>query len=106
MKLNYKLITILTITIKTTFLYSQSYVGMPHTPGKYYAKCLIPDVYEYWEESYQIYSGTYYDSLNFVEKIDISLDGEDVYNIYVVTDSTLTNEFVWETFLFEEVVED
>lgn len=49
---------------------SHSNSPMPNEPGKCYAKCLIPDVYENKQEKIYIYSGDNYDqeNINHVKK--------------------------------------
>ena len=42
-------------------------------PGKCYAKCLIGDQFDYWEESYPIYLGNSNDKFGYLKEIELSL---------------------------------
>gem|GEM_PF-4192357 len=101
-----KLLVFILAIVNSTLLFAQPNAGMPSIPGPCYAKCLISDSYEFWEESYAVYQGKFHDTMDFVERIDISTESQDVRHIYVVTDSSKTDEFVRETFFFKELIEE
>lgn len=46
-------------------------------PGKCYAKCLIGNQYEYWEEAYPIYLGNPNDNLAYLKEMELVLEGQE-----------------------------
>ena len=77
----------------------------PSERGICYAKCLLKDYYETWEETYPVYMGEKADSNSYVESIDIALENEEPLYIQIVTDTILNKDYIMETFLFEKLIE-
>lgn len=115
----------------------QAYSQPPiREPGKCYAKCLIGNQFEYWEESYPIYLGEYDRNLDYLEEMELILHGgttkwvkrtadknclsadpndclvwvlievpEEIEIITIVTDTSQTPDYEWETFEFSALIE-
>lgn len=93
----------------TIVISAQPVSHMLTEPGKCYAKCIIIDYdeyeknYDFREKSYPVFIGEYQESLHFVKEIDISNQNDQAEYVMIVTDTTATSEYIWETFTFEEL---
>ena len=103
-----------------------------HEPGKCFANCLIPNIIEKWKESFPVFLGEYSDTLEYVQLISIELPQSNIWEkkrdanckssnpedcfiwclydqpsttleLYVVSDTSLTTNYVWESFDLSEV---
>ena len=69
-----------------------------------YVRCLVPDTYQYWEETFAIYNGVYHDTLDYVRSIALLTDSLGRFQVNVVTDTTKTSDYTWRRYLYKELV--
>jgi len=78
--------------------------NMPSIPGKCFASCLVPDLFQYWEETFPIYTRTYNDSTEFIRKINLETDDLGRIELVVVRDTLKIKDYQWKKYKYKELV--
>lgn len=127
---------IITLLISIDLSYAQPPDSPPIGMKGCLSKTLIHDKYEYWEESFPIFTGEYNDSLDFLESIELVISPstyewvflekpqnctppnhsdcfelsyeyleEDIIELTLVTDTSKTSDYIWESYELKELAE-
>lgn len=65
---------------------------------------VIPDLIQYWEGAFPVYSGEGVDDASLVQVMRLDTDSLGIVDLLVVTDTTKLSDYEWRTYEYKELV--
>ena len=107
------MIRTLVATIPILFLSLYSAAQAPPIDGSRFAPKLsptcevnvvIPDLIQYWEGAFPVYSGEGVDDASLVQVMRLDTDSLGIVDLLVVTDTTKLSDYEWQTYEYKELI--
>lgn len=65
---------------------------------------VVPDLIQYWEGTFPVYSGEGVDDASMVKMMRLDTDSHGIVDLMVVADTTKVTDYEWKTYEYKELV--